>query len=672
VIDSALQGVPLRRGTSGRHNFTYVAGLERVESEVRRFHEIVGFRHLVALVDDALLRALPELAGKADGLSAALGARITIVRTTNDVQAALTALPADADAVYVTGLLQFSDADLLSLAQGLTARRLPSYSALGRSEVEAGLLMTTGGTQREVERLSRRILLMIQRIAQGEDPATFEVAFPTDQRLLINMRTATAIGFSPRWQHLMDAEQFDVPPVANLQSLTLLEALQAALEANPALEASRQRLGSSADDVRIARSELLPSLDASATRTRIDADRANPLTQAEDTTSTGLAFQQILYSERAWAGYSISRSLLEAARQGERQDMLDTLESTASAYFDLLRAKSIEAVRRDNVENTRRNLETSRVREAVGLGGHSDYLRWVAQLARDRQQLLTAESARRQAETELARLLHRPATQPFATVETGIDDPLQLVSGPRMQALLDTPARWDSFMRYAVETAINNAPEIAQADAVVTSRERSVTAARRAYWLPDIALVSNGSKAVRKRGAGSASLAGTPDNESWSASVQLSLPVFTGRRRAAELSQARHDLRASEADRAAATDGVEARARIMLHRTASSYPSIALSREAAAAADENLAMVTDAYARGAVSVTDLIDAQDAALSAGLAAADAKYTFLSDFVSVLRAMSQFDVLLNPGSRDAWLQQVDQWFRDHQPASLSAAP
>jgi outer membrane protein len=83
-------------------------------------------------------------------------------------------------------------------------------------------------------------------------------------------------------------------------------------------------------------------------------------------------------------------------------------------------------------------------------------------------------------------------------------------------------------------------------------------------------------------------------------------------------------------------------------------------------------MVTDAYARGIVSVTDLIDAQDAALSAGLAAADAKYTFLIDFVAVLRSMSEFEILLDPGSREAWYGRVDDWFRTHTPNPQRSQP
>lgn len=663
VIDPVLQDFPLVEGRSARHNFTYVADFHSVANEVRAFHEITGYKYVVALVDDSLLAALPALSTKAPELATQLNVRIGIVRVGDDVNAALASIPAGVDAVYVTPL-RFSDAQVRELAQGLQARKLPTFSVVGRSEVEAGLLLTTGGAERDIERLARRVAIMIQRISQGEDPATFEVGFPTSQRLLINMQVAHAIGFSPRWQFLADAEQLHAE-AGDAQPLTLLDAMREALEANPSLAASRERLGSAMDDVNIARSALLPALSASATRTRIDEDRASPLTQAEDSTSAGLGFSQVIYSERAWAGYAIAKSLGAAQEQSQHADMLDTLTDSASAYLNVLRAKSIEEVRRRNVENTRKNLEISRVREEVGLAGRSDYLRWVSQLARDKQTLLSAEASRRQAETEMLRILHRPVSQPFRTVESGIDDPLALVSNPRTQAFLDTPAKWAEFMEYAVHTALENAPEIKQADAVLTARQRALASAGRAFYLPDLALVSNGSRFTDKSGAGSLAVPGAPDDESWSVSLQATLPLLTGGQRGAERSQARHEVRASEADKAAVLDGIEARTRLVLHRTASSWPAIDLSREAQAAADENLANVTDAYARGAVSVTDLIDAQETALISGLSASDAKYGFMTDFINVLRTMGEFEILLDPASREAWYARIETWFREHPP-------
>lgn len=666
VIDPELQEFPLKNGVSGRRNFTYAADFHGIGNDVRAFKDVVGFTHLAALVDEALLSALPEVQQKAADLAAELQTSITLVPTTDRADAAIAALPADADAVYVTVMLRFSNDELERLARALAARHLPSFSLVGRSELESGLLLTTGGAERDKERLARRIVLMIQRIALGEDPANFEVSFPTEQRFAINLQVAQEIGFSPRWAFLADAEQIGVGTTTLLPRLSMLEAMQVALAANPSLVASSARRDSSAADVRIARSNLLPAIDLSAASTRIDADRASVLTQAENSNSVGLTTQQVLYSEDAWASLSIAHSLDIAAEEGYRQDMLDLLQSAATAYLDVLRAKSVEAVRRSNVENTRTNLETSRVREQVGLAERSDYLRWVAELARDRQSLLGAESSRRQAETNLMRIMHRSAAQPFDTVETGLDSPLELVSSPHTQAYIDTPASWEVFTEYAVQAALQQSPEIAQSDALIAGRQRAVTASRRAYYLPDLALVGKAANELSASGAGSANIPGGPDDESWSVSLQASWPLFSGGRRSAELAKARHELRASEANRLAAADVVEARVRIALHRTAASYPAIDLAQLAASSANENLTMVTDAYGRGAVSVTELIDAQNAALEANLAAADAKYSFLIDFVDVLRAMSEFDILLDPLSRESWFQRVDEWFLSNAPA------
>ena len=131
-------------------------------------------------------------------------------------------------------------------------------------------------------------------------------------------------------------------------------------------------------------------------------------------------------------------------------------------------------------------------------------------------------------------------------------------------------------MGYVVDQAVRQAPEIAQAEAVIASRQRALTSAKRSPFVPNIALVAGGSNLMSRSGVGATPIPGGPDDTSWNVAVQAQLPLFTGRRRAAELSQARHELTASEADRVSASDGVAARARIALERTSASFPSIAL------------------------------------------------------------------------------------------------
>jgi outer membrane protein len=663
VLDPVLQTLPLKGGTSGRRNFTYVTTLNRVDDQVETFHRIIGFSHLVVLVDPLALQVVPELKIKATELEAATGAAMAL-HSAGNLPEALAGLPPDTDAVYVTPLTRLSDADLRTLASQLVQRRLPSFSLLGRSEVEQGLLLSTSSDTEQSERLARRVVLDIQRIVEGEDAASIEVAFPGEKRLVVNMHTAQLVGFSPRWDDLTDAVQLGAEDTENRRSVSLLQALEASISANPALRAAQLGADVATDEVRIARSALLPSLAAGASHTQIDASHANPLLLAQRTTAAGATGQLPIYKDSAWAGWTVSRRLAAAANEQARQELLDTIRQTATTYFDMLRAKSVEGVRRQNVENTRQNFETARAREAVGLSTQSDYLRWMAQMAVARQDLLAAEANVRQATVELRRLIHDESSQTLVTAEVGIDEPLKWIASPHTQRYLDTPEKWTVFQEFILNQAHQYSPEVKRVDELIAGQQRAATSARRAFYIPDLAAVAIASDEFSRGGAGSERTPLTPGNTAWFIGIQATLPIFSGGALEAKLSQSRHQLRQLDSERDATVDAVDARARAVLARITSSYPAIALSREAASAAHENYMKVADAYAHGVVSITDLISAQDAALNAELSQAQATFTFLIDFADTLRVSNSFDVLLDPQTREPWYNAVDAWFRAHE--------
>ncbi|MDB6043928.1 MAG: periplasmic substrate-binding protein and efflux pump, family, outer membrane protein [Gammaproteobacteria bacterium] len=660
VLDPVLQNFPLKGGTSGRHNFTYVTTLNRVDDQVGTFHRIVGFSHLAVLADPLALEVVRELQVKAEQLQAATGATI-VVRPTHDLTAALADLPPGTDAVYVTPLMRLSGADLRSLANQLAQRKLPTFSLLGRSEVEQGLLLASSSDTERTERLARRIALDIQRIVEGDDAANIEVAVASEARLVVNMHTAQLIGFSPNWDDLTDAVQLAAEEMHGQRPISLLQALNAAIGKNPSLHGAQLGADIAADQTRIARSALLPSLTANTSHTQIDASHANPLLLAQRTSEGGATAQLTLYSDSAWAGWSVSRRLAAAADEQAHQELLDTIQQTATAYFGLLRAKAVTSVRRQNVENTRQNLETARAREAVGLSTRSDYLRWVAQMASARQDLLIAEANERQATVELGRLIHDDSAQPLVTVEAGVDEPLNWIASPHTQRYLDTPARWQVFQEFILSQAHQYSPEVKRIDELLAGQQREVTSARRAFFIPDLVAIAAASDQFSRGGAGSQRTPSTPGDTAWFVGIQAKLPIFSGGALKAKLSESRHQLRQLDTQRDATVDAVDARARSVLARITSSYPAIALSHEAAAAAHENYAQAADAYARGVISITDLISAQDASLNAGLSQAQATFTFLIDFADTLRVSNSFAVLLDPQTREPWYDSVDAWFR-----------
>jgi len=97
-----------------------------------------------------------------------------------------------------------------------------------------------------------------------------------------------------------------------------------------------------------------------------------------------------------------------------------------------------------------------------------------------------------------------------------------------------------------------------------------------------------------------------------------------------------------------------------LHKAGASYAGIEQSQKAAEAANKSLDLVTDAYSQGVVSIIELIDAQNAALTASLSAANAVFDFLIDFFEVERSVGQFSFFRTSEEQAQFNQSLKAYF------------
>ncbi len=662
--DAEAQGFPISpdTGGSGKSNFVYLASFHSIDEELQVFNESVGFEHLAVLVDQLTLESIPALSrDKAAQMEDLFGIRITIVPVTDSVEQALASLPEDADAVYVTPLLRLDDAAMTRLADGLIERQLPSFSLLGRDELDYGLLMATGGRAEDDVLYNRRLALNVQRILLGENAANIPVSIQESRRLAINMRTARAIGFSPRFTLTLDAEQLFLGEENLGEPLTLAEAMAEALEANLNLRVAEVDPLLAREAVGLAKSALLPQFGFGVQGLKIDEDRANPVIQAESSVDALLSGRQVIYSDDDRSNLRVAEYLANSTDYEYRVFLLDTLQAAARAYLEVLRARSLDSVLRSNLEVTRTNRELANIRVNIGSSGRGDFLRWESEFSTDLQNVVASDARLRGALTEFNRILNRPQSQNFTTSEEDVAQSMALFEDERFEIFIDNPAVWETLQTYFVEKALREAPELMSLSQVVVAQERQVLSSRRKYYVPELALVGSAAQNISRSGAGS-NLAGFGvDDESWSLALTASWPLFSSGALRSRLNQDRYGLRRLQSQRLALEEQLEARTRLALHRSSGSHPALDLSQRAARAAQENLALVIDAYSQGVVSVTDLIDAQDAALSAELRAADAQYAFLLDVVDIFRSTSDFSVLLEPGRVNAWYQELEAYFQ-----------
>ena len=684
VIDPELESIPFeikeqtlldreyveKVRVSGVPNLSYVVLGDRATREIAAFREVVPFTRLTILTMRALVETVPEIRQNFVAKVTDLGVEVTPIAVGDSLDEALAKIPPDTEAVYVAPLPQLPPGEFDRLVRTLIDRRLPSFSLWGRGDVEKGILASLA-LDLDISRLARRVAINLHRVVLGEWPEDLPIDFPRNEQLTINMGTARAIGVYPSFVVLTEAQVIqDAPGQTVSRRLSLSAVLREAENANLDLAAADRAVAAGFQLVREARSGLLPRLDISGSGLFIDKDRAAASfgSQGQRQVSGSAGFSQLIYSDRVRAGYDIE-SRLQTRREEERNQLrLDVIFEAAQSYLDILRAKTVERIQRDNLNLTRKNLELARARVEVGAAGREEEFRWETQIANNRADLIAASAVRNQAEIAVNRILNRPIEESFATIETGLDDPELVTSFQQIRPYIDNRQSFRIFRRFMVEAAFEGSPELRQFDAAISAQERVLLAGKREFYVPTVGLQAD-LTGFKNAGAGSTApelppdlgfMFGRPNSLNWTVAVSASLPVFQGGALRARRTRAQIEIDDLTLQREATRQRIEQRIRSILHQAGASFATIELSQAAAGAAGRNLELVTDSYRAGVVDIIRLIDAQNQALVAELVAANSVFDYLIDLMGVQRATGRFDYFRSPEERKELLGKLDEAF------------
>jgi outer membrane protein TolC len=669
VLDMDLQQVPSEGVTSGVRNLSYLALPSTVAGELATFQEIAPHRHLAVLANGPFLGAIPTGFGERFRVLDDTGFAVQVIPVGFEIGPALEALEDEVDAVYVAPLLHLAPEEFDALVSGLIERGLPSFSMFGRSDVERGILAGLG-QESHFPSLIRRLALHVQQYLLGEDPGDLPVTFTARERLSINLDTARAIGLSPRWDVLAEAERIHEKPGPEPR-LSIKAAVLEALEANLDLSAGEAEVSAGEQEVVEARSLLLPGVDLGAMGLAIDKDRAEAgMGGASEFSGSGSATLTVpLFVEPALAGLAAQRDLQTGREQAQSQRESDVIYEAATTYLVVLRARTFEELQQDNLSVTRKNLDLARVRQRIGVAGPAEVYRWEVEVALARKASLEAFYDRRLAEVALNRVLHRPLDGSLYLQERRFGPTGLLTNEGRLLPYIDDPWSFTAFSDYLVEQGLDASPELAQFDEAISAQTRLHRSAQRGWYAPTVGLQASVTQWFYKGGAGSEPIdfGDLPiefpqaDDTDWQLGIQADFPLFSGGGRRARVLRTATELTQLERERAALAERLEQRMRSAMFAGLSSLQGVAHARDAADAAHANLDFVTSAYSVGSLSILELLDAQQAALRTDLLALDAEYAFQLDLVEVMRATNRFGFLETEAEREAWYQALDERFQ-----------
>ena len=335
------------------------------------------------------------------------------------------------------------------------------------------------------------------------------------------------------------------PVAARAQTLTLAEAVDAALAAHPSLAAAQARVEAAGGAGDAARAARLPGASVDATLTRFQEpmvvapfhslDFGDPPTFDRSLVQgrLGLAYTLFDGGERS-SRIRGADATYEATRFGRAATEMSVIEETAAAYVGVLSAEALLEAAVAQVESLEEEADRAQRRFDAGTAAELEVLRARATLQEARAQLASAEARVGLSVRALARLM-------------GVD-----AAAVSPAALADVSASATPDASRAEEGATS--PIVLQADRAALAAEARLSQ-ERAGRLPTV-----------QAGAGLLDF-GTLDGAhvaEWQAGLQVSWPLFTGgarsasvRRAQAELTAARSDLDAARLQVAQAVDAAE-------------------------------------------------------------------------------------------------------------------
>ena len=649
ILDTGLLKTGAKDGRSGVPNLNYLTAYANFDDDLDTLSRFKPYRNLALFVDKNLSNAIPKLRSAALNVSAAKG--ITLIEVTHDGvdHRLMNRVPAETEAIFVAALPRMPAAEFADLIAAINAAGLASFSLVGFIDVERGLL-ATDREPRDAGRQARLNALNMQAVMLGERTQDQPVASAKKDQLTINMATARQIGLSPSFDLLNDAVLLNRVPDVTGEEYGLVEIALMAIEQNQDLLAETYGVQASLEEIARARANLLPQIGASTSYTaRNDSPLVTAGLSSERTADAAISVDQLLYSDAASANLKIQKEIQKSRLASFDEFKLDVVLAASTSYYAVLNARSQLAVQENNLRISQANLELAKNRVSVGSSTAADVYRWQAEVARAQILVLNERAAESQAHVTLNRILHKPQGVRLALKEASFNEPF-VMTKQEYDRLIASPADYATFSRFYIDRALRQAPELEQLNAQIVAKQRDLTSQRRSYWLPDFSIGGRYTTNLGQSGLGAGPASGE-NLDDWSVGLQATLPLFSGGLRKANVSRASHELRQLESLRSSAEERVEETIRSQLFAAQAAYAQINLTAIAAEASLKNYDLVSDAYARGAVNVIELLDAQETSLTASAASAESLYNFLSIIMAMQRAVGGYDYLLPPEERNA---------------------
>ncbi len=653
IMGGALQfsdtrGKPISPdGTSQIDNFTFITNPRRVIADLELLKTVANGETIYVIIDEAAMPEMQNLEQAKLDVEESMQLTIEFVAANSSASEILNRIPTQARAAYVAILPRTNDLERRTLYDGMAERGIINISMLGHIDVELGAMIGLGTDQNQA--IARRTALNIHQILEGVGTSSLPVYLPVYDRLLINIKPAQTIGWSPDYDTSLAADFFGDSFDRSGEKMTLLKAMQIGEQHNISVAISREDQTIAEFDADTSRGNLRPRLSGSGiANNRYTPSRINPATTPDSShqESFGVELTQILFSEKAWSGLRALERIAEAAHLNTLSTKLDAVEFAAGAFLDYLTARKLHEIERENLRLTDNNYQLAQLRIDIGAAEPSESYRWEQNRASDQASLIQRENDLWNALVAFNVQIGAPRDKEwsFEDIEVG-DEELRFLD-EELQPLFVNASNFEEFGRFVQRFAVANSPELFAFDLQLASQGILLRQSRR-WYIPEISGFADYSRIFT-----GSEFSDTGSENQASLGVQFSVPIFEGGQRKIEILRNKALIRGLAAQRESARQNIEQRALAAFYGIRANHPTMRLSRISLAAAEKNYESIQEKYSQGAATILDLLDAQQALLGQKQQAAVAVYDYLKSLFQAQRAMAWFEHQKSSREKQDW--------------------
>jgi len=637
-------------------NFTSIVTIQSFEEDLNLLKKLVAPKRVGILVEKALLD-FQSLDDTFLNLERKLGFELKIVpfESLSDIMNSVDGF----DAVYLVGGFYLSDDEIKTLAEFLIEKKIASFTTTPVKDVEIGLL-ATNHDQSEISQFFRRIALSVEAYILEDAFAELPSVLNLRKSLTVNYHTANQLEVPLKYS-LIATTNFvgDATDLVVDKKYTLVDVMQEVITENLQLKVNKQDVQIAEQDTKLAKSNYLPDIFASASGVYIDPKLAEVGNgqSPELSTSANITLSQTLFSETANANISIQKALQSAQQENYNSEELNAVFNVSTAYINTLILKANYQIQSKNLELTQKNLQIASQNFEAGQSGKVDVLRFRSELSKNVQVKVESINQLQQGFFTLNKLLNNPIDTKIDVDEAELKENLfENYHFKQLGSFLDDPTLRKPFIGFLIQEAMTNAPELKVLDYNLIATERSERLFGPGRFLPTVALQGQYNYTISRSGVGNTYpvFVTAPPDGYYNVGLSLSLPIFNQNRQnlnqqiatiqSEQLLTSIDDLRLT----------IEQNINEAILQLINQISNIELSKIFEESAEETLDLTQTSYANGAVNIVQLLDAQNSYLQAQLASSNASYNYLLSSMQLERYIGIFFLLQTEDERNEFIR------------------